>query len=956
MVYCCVPFCKSSDRRSTGISFHEFPVTQIRQEWLKKISRQAEGPGKQPWEPSDRSKVCSLHFKPEDYREGLKLRKLKPDAIPSIFPSYPGYMQEPSRKERQPVKRCAVPGLSPDKPHAEAKKNRPDIPSPYRSPSEKIDEQKDNCVAGSSTAHQEDEILTEPCSEPSSLPLLLPAPESSFCLPKTYQMPKHGKTVHCQTSPSKATRPRGMQTRLSLSRMTNLLRKVQNLTRKCQRLQKKQHHLQEELSTLRQEAKKASLLMKRTNVEILQQKVEESNEKALFLQEQLAFLGKKKGLWREETVRKCVLLHAKSPAGYRLLREIGVLTLPSRCTLKRYIGACTGEVVSSLIKQRLHAEVKLHSKEARCGSLVMDEMSLKQSALYHKQSDALHGFVDLGGAEVDYGLEEQLATHLLCFVFVGLSTHYRLPVGYYFTKGLTGEQLEQLSLKVMQSVEDAGFEVVRLVADNHSTNCKFFASLSGGQICPVVTHPLDPDRQLFLSFDYCHIIKNVRNQFLDTKRIFRNAGVLIVPDYLRNLHDIQEKQAGAFRLVRCLTKKHLWPSNFQKMSVARAVAIFSPQVTSVLRFLLKHAQQLGFHGFDDSLPTIEFMELVYKWFTLHNIKSTSLFWMSRDALRMPFYGPDDERLLWLENECLIYFDLWKESTAHKLEFLSEETYEALRVTTMSTVLCTRHLLGRGFHFVLTGKFSSDDVESLFSTIRQLNGSNDQTDAYAALSSLQKILVTGCIHSSPSGNVGSVIGSIGEATKLAPQPAAAAPPDKDIKKLLLPYLTALEHFPSPPTQSLRASTLALIAGFLVRAVQDNSCCEGCLMKIQAPKSSSTTTALIAGIDRGGLSYPSLPFVGFLSVLEGAASKAAAILVKGQKPLQKFSSIVLPSLLKNSLFACTMNNSVSHRAALLNLILRKFMRPFLANYANNLTEAHSKRKLLNRKPLSRKVLKV
>lgn len=113
-------------------------------------------------------------------------------------------------------------------------------------------------------------MLTEPCSEPSSLPLILPAPESSFCLPKTYQMPKHGKTVQCQTSPSKATTPRGMQTRLSLSRMTNLLRKVQNLTRKCQRLQKKQHHLQEELSTLRQEAKKASLLMKRTNVEILQ--------------------------------------------------------------------------------------------------------------------------------------------------------------------------------------------------------------------------------------------------------------------------------------------------------------------------------------------------------------------------------------------------------------------------------------------------------------------------------------------------------------------------------------------------------------------------------------------------------------------------------------------------------------------------------------------------------------
>lgn len=113
---------------------------------------------------------------------------------------------------------------------------------------------------------------------------------------------------------------------------------------------------------------------------------------------------------------------------------------------------------------------------------------------------------------------------------------------------------------------------------------------------------------------------------------------------------------------------------------------------------------------------------------------------------------------------------------------------------MSTVLCTRHLLALGFHFVLTGKFSSDDVESLFSTIRQLNGSNDQTDAYAALSSLQKILVTGIIHSSPSGNVGSVIGSVGEATKLDPQPALVATPQQDIKKLLLPHLTALERYP------------------------------------------------------------------------------------------------------------------------------------------------------------------
>lgn len=61
---------------------------------------------------------------------------------------------------------------------------------------------------------------------------------------------------------------------------------------------------------------------------------------------------------------------------------------------------------------------------------------------------------------------------------------YRLPVGYYFTRALNGEQLHLLAMKIMESVEDAGFKVTRL-GDNHSAN--FFAMLSGGSIKPVIT-------------------------------------------------------------------------------------------------------------------------------------------------------------------------------------------------------------------------------------------------------------------------------------------------------------------------------------------------------------------------------------------------------------------------------------------------------------------------------------
>ncbi|KAH8009421.1 hypothetical protein HPB51_016700 [Rhipicephalus microplus] len=73
-----------------------------------------------------------------------------------------------------------------------------------------------------------------------------------------------------------------------------------------------------------------------------------------------------------------------------------------------------------------------------------------------------------------------------------------------------------------------------------------------------------------------------------------------------------------------------------------------------------------------------------------------------------------------------------------------------------------HLLGavlRGCGESSDGNFHYDLFPIRYQQLH-INDFNDQTDAYAALSSLKNILVTGCIHSSTIGNVESVIGSIG----------------------------------------------------------------------------------------------------------------------------------------------------------------------------------------------------
>lgn len=242
------------------------------------------------------------------------------------------------------------------------------------------------------------------------------------------------------------------QTRLSSSRVSALLTRIKTMTRKVRQLSQRCSSLAAENRALKEKASVRGV-MKKLNIIALQSLLEENDSKAKFLAEQLQALPCPKHRWSEETVRLAIQWHASSPCTYELIRECRSMSLPSRRTLHNYIGRCTGEAVSSAMKQRLEQEAAYHSGQALHGSVVVDEMSLKQELVYQQHGDVMDGFVDFGGLERHYKEDGCLATHLLCFLFVGLSVHYRLPVAYYFTRALTGEQLHRLTLEVKKSIE-----------------------------------------------------------------------------------------------------------------------------------------------------------------------------------------------------------------------------------------------------------------------------------------------------------------------------------------------------------------------------------------------------------------------------------------------------------------------------------------------------------------------
>lgn len=87
------------------------------------------------------------------------------------------------------------------------------------------------------------------------------------------------------------------------------------------------------------------------------QKAQEGDKAAIFISNQVASLGKKKPIYDDVILRECVLWKACSNKGYEHVRSRGLLKLPCRATLQKYVGHSSGEVgVTSLIRERLRVE------------------------------------------------------------------------------------------------------------------------------------------------------------------------------------------------------------------------------------------------------------------------------------------------------------------------------------------------------------------------------------------------------------------------------------------------------------------------------------------------------------------------------------------------------------------------------------------------------------------------
>jgi hypothetical protein len=713
--------------------------------------------------------------------------------------------------------------------------------------------------------------------------------------------------------------------------------KVLNL--KLKRMTEKYNNCLSKLKDLEVENGKNSKFLKLA--ENISEGVQNNDEKAIFLTDVMKNFCRKNPRWSETSIRLCTIWRFCSPKGYEFCRK-HLVKLPSKMTISRYLGPFNSS--TELTKKRLTVEIaQLKNPVERICSLIIDDMSIKEKMCYSRSEDCIYG---LSSCKTDtVGEKPDIANKMLCYVIHGLSTRYTIPAGYFFHASLTPETYHKITLNILELLTTHGFIVLRIVTDDFSANVKLFKTLCNGNLTNSIPHPFLAPMPLFLSFDFCHALKNARNLFLD-REMYSSEG-LISSDYLKKLYALQKDLP--VKPIRYLTKKHLYPTNFEKMNVLRAIHIFSPAVSSSLKFLQenKHPQFQNVNG------TIKYIETLYIFFQIHNVSSRNYYIRSLNSAVAPYIDISDERLHWLNVTFPNYIeDIQNSSFSAGLQGLTKETAHALIFTSRSTFLCVKFLLQQsGFYYVLTRSFSSDAVEGMFSHVRLRGGSNDATDARTAEYALRQILRCGIVKASKSSNTATNIDYVSSATITKQNfnpPSDLVGPDIVLPFNVLEKIRNLSNI-FIPDNTIYTASIAFIAGYILKKLNETFHCDTCLSLLVSTSIPGPLLRLIWLQDRGGLTYPNNKFVGLLKKLADIATQILPHL-SSKNPCQQLLTTLHPHLIKNSIFSCD-----KHKDKFCKVILQLLMKPILNNICLEKTD-YIKTKSIHNKPISRKVLKL
>ena len=145
-------------------------------------------------------------------------------------------------------------------------------------------------------------------------------------------------------------------------------------------------------------------------------------------------------------------------------------------------------------------------------ALMVDAMGIRKQVVWDSKRQCHVGYVDYGAGPDPLKTEE--ASEALVFMVVAVKSHWKEPIAYFLTRGVPGYALAQLVIHAMERLYEIGVSVISLTLDGHQSNqaaVKILGASLKGEVRSTFKHPSNPNIDVCVFFDACHMIKLIRN-------------------------------------------------------------------------------------------------------------------------------------------------------------------------------------------------------------------------------------------------------------------------------------------------------------------------------------------------------------------------------------------------------------------------------------------------------------
>lgn len=157
-----------------------------------------------------------------------------------------------------------------------------------------------------------------------------------------------------------------------------------------------------------------------------------------------------------------------------------------------------------------HMIRELHERE-KIVALLIDEIYIEKGVQY--KSNNLVGFAQ--------NQELQEARTVMSFMVKSVFGSFKDIIRLVPVLSPSGENLRDLTLQVVRFAQQIGFKILVVITDNNRVNQAMFKLLCADSFNNF-PNPSFPNEVIYVQYDTVHLIKNFRNNWLNSKNLKKN--------------------------------------------------------------------------------------------------------------------------------------------------------------------------------------------------------------------------------------------------------------------------------------------------------------------------------------------------------------------------------------------------------------------------------------------------